>query len=365
MRAGLFVPSLCGGGAERVMVNLARGLSERGIQVDVVLAKAQGVFLAHVPCGARVVDLGAGRVHQALPGLVRYLRRARPDCVLSAMNHANLVAVLANLLSGNRARTVASVHNTLSIEVNQARTLRMKLTPLLVRVFYRWADGVVAVSEGVAEDLAGRTSLDRERITVIYNPVVTSDLLARAEGPLEHPWFAAREAPVVLGVGRLSVQKDFASLVRAFAIARRDRPARLMILGEGEDRPQIEAQVARLGLEGQVALPGFVENPYPYLKRARVFALSSKWEGLPTVLIEALALGTSVVATDCPSGPVEILEGGKWGRLVPVGDDRALADAILASLSDPEVPDEARQRMVQRFGLDAAVDQYMEILGLA
>ena len=363
-KVSLFLPSLHGGGAERVMVNLARGFVERGLAVDLVLAKAEGPYLAEVPKEARIVDLGARRVLYSLPGLVRYLRRERPEAMLSALNHANIVAIWAKLLSRSAQKLVVSEHSFLSQATAHASLRRAKLMPFLINRFYLWADAVVAVSRGVAEDLVVRTGLPRERIKVIYNPVVTPELFAKAEEPLDHPWFAPGQPPVILGVGRLTLEKDFVSLIRAFSSVRKERSARLMILGEGEERPKLEVLVRELGLEGEVSLPGFVNNPYKYMKRAAVFVLSSRWEGLPNVLVEAMALGTPVVSTDCPSGPAEILEGGRWGRLVPVGDEKQLAAAITQVLDTPPNK-QALQERAKAFSLDNIVPLYLEALGVA
>lgn len=361
-RIALFLPSLRGGGAERVMVNLARGFAERGLKVDLVLAKAEGPYLSQVPPGVQVVDLGVSRILASLPGLVRYLRRERPKALLSALDHANVVALWAREFAGVPVQVVVSVHSTPSRATANARSLRARLMPLWVRTFYPWAHAVVAVSQGVAEDLLRMTGLPLENVRVIYNPVVTPELFIKAEEPVEHPWFSPGESPVILGVGRLTAAKDYPTLIRAFALVRKERPARLMILGEGEERPKLEAIVRDMGLERDVALPGFVENPYKYMRRAGVFVLSSSWEGFGNVLVEAMAVGTPVVSTDCPSGPAEILEGGKWGRLVPVGDQEALAFAILAWL------DEKRGRAAERvrfFVLEEIAEQYAEILGVA
>ncbi|MGB9554008.1 MAG: glycosyltransferase, partial [bacterium] len=306
-KLALFLPSLHGGGAERVKVNLAQGFAERGLKVDLVLAKAEGPYLSRVSSKVRVVDLRAKRVLYSLPALVQYLRRERPAALLSALNHANVVAIWAKKLACVKTRLVATEHTVLSQSTENTSSLRGRLMPLLIRLFYPWADAVVAVSRGVAEDLSSMTGLPLNKIKVIYNPVITPELFAKAEEPVDHPWFRPGEPPVILGVGRLTAAKDFPTLIRAFALVHKERPARLMILGEGEDRPELEALVRELGLEQDVALPGFVENSYKYMKRAAVFVLSSRWEGLPTVLIEALALGTPVVSTDCPSGPKEIL----------------------------------------------------------
>lgn len=327
-KVALFLPSLRGGGAERVMVNLARGFAEQGLKVDLVLARAEGPYLTQVSPEVRVVDLHAPRVLASLPGLVRYLRRERPVALLSALDHANIVALWARKLAAVPCRLVVSVHSTLSRAADNAPTARGRFMPYLIHRFYPRADAIVAVSRGVAEDLAKRARLPLERIQVIYNPVVTSELLDKAKEPLDHPWFEPGQPPIILSAGRLTAAKDYPTLIRAFAGVRRQRPARLMILGEGEERPKLESLVRELGLEDCVSLPGFVDNPYAYMARAAVFVLSSAWEGLPTVLIEAIAVGTPVVATDCPSGPREIssLTGGF--SLVPSGEPLALGRAI-------------------------------------
>lgn len=361
-KIALFLPSLRGGGAERVMVNLARGFSEKGLEVDLVLAKAEGPYLSEVPAGVRVIDLHSSRVLASLPHLVRYLRRERPQAILSAMDHANIVAIWARKLARVQSRVVVTVHNTLSRATTNSDNFRGRLMPCLIRMFYPWADAVVAVSGGVAEDLAKATGLPQEQIRVIYNPVVTPEILEKAEEPLNHTWFAPGEPPVILSAGRLTKQKDYPTLIRAFAMVRRERPARLMILGEGEERPKLEALIQELGLDEDVSLPGFVDNPYAYMARSAVFVLSSAWEGFGNVLVEAMAVGTPVVATDCPSGPAEILEGGKWGKLVPVGDIEALAEAIMATLTN-RIDSTSIADRAQIFGLDNIIRDYVEMLG--
>jgi glycosyltransferase involved in cell wall biosynthesis len=276
------------------------------------------------------------------------------------MGHANLAALWAGRLAGRITPIVVTEHNTLSQEVERQSRLSGMLWPHLLGTFYRWAARVVAVSRGAADDLARTSGFPRERIEVIYNPVIMPDTAPRAREPLDHPWFAPGQPPVVLGVGRFTRQKDFPTLVRAFGEVRRRRPARLLILGEGEDRSTLEALVAELGLAEDVALPGFQDNALAYMAGSAVFVLSSSWEGLPTVLIEALAAGTQVVSTDCPSGPREILQEGRLGALVPVGDAPALGAAILDALAQPPggVPPDA----LTPFTRDAAVDHYLRLL---
>lgn len=361
-RLALFISSLRGGGAERVMVNLAKGFVEQGLDVDLVLAKAEGPYLSQVPSGIRVVDLQASRVLASLPGLVRYLKRERPAALLSAMDHANIVAIWACKLSRVSCRLVVGVHTTLSRAAGNASTARGRFMPRLVHWFYPWADAVVAVSQGVADDLINITGLPRERVKVIYNPIVTPELLQKAKETIDHPWFGPGQPPVILSVGRLTAAKDFPTLIHAFARVRAERQARLMILGEGEERPKLESLVRELGLEDDVSMPGFVDNPYAYMARAAVFVLSSVWEGFGNVLVEAMAVGTPVVSTDCPSGPAEILEGGKWGKLVSVKDITSLVTAINDILDEDNMNYEIFKIRAMDFTLNKIVEQYLEVL---
>jgi len=250
--------------------------------------------------------------------------------------------------------------NTLTQVTRGAGTDRRRLFPFLVRKFYPWADGIVAVSRGVALDLETSSGTPARRMHILPNPVLTPELASKAREALDHPWFGVGEPPVVLGVGRLSKQKDFATLIRAFDRVRRQRTARLVILGDGPERASLEALIAELALADQALLPGFASNPFAYMARAGVFVLSSAWEGMPGALIQAVASGAPVVATDCESGPREVLQGGRYGRLVPVGDPTAMAEAILATLQQPRtaVPFEA----VERFTRSAAVSGYLEVL---
>jgi len=359
-RLAIFLPTLHGGGAERVMLNLAQEMAQRAYDVDLVLARVEGPYLVEVPKSVKLVDLRARRVLTSLPALVRYLRRERPAALLSVL-HGNIVSLWARRLAGVPTRVVVSERNMLSSEVQHYTSdLRMRLMPKLVRYFYPWADSIVAVSAGVADDLSRATGIWRQCIQVIYNPIVTPQLREKTQAPLEHPWFGDGKPPVILAVGRLTTQKDFGTLIQAFARVRRTHAARLLILGEGEERPGLEAQVKRLKLQRDVRLPGFVINPCPYLIRAGVFVLSSRWEGLPGVLIEALYCGTPLVATDCPSGPREILADGQYGQLVPVGDATALAHAIKIAL-DGRTPRPTRESW-QPFELETVVHQYVSIL---
>jgi glycosyltransferase involved in cell wall biosynthesis len=355
-----FLPSLRGGGAERIIVNLVQGLVGLGLPVDVVLAKAEGPYLADLPPSARVVDLGSRRVLPCVLPLARYLRRERPRVLVASMSHVNVVALWAGALARVSTPVIVTVHNTLSQAARNGSGINSWIWPFLLRTSYPRAHRIVAVSRGAADDLANTSRIPRERIEVIYNPVITPGLRERAARAPDHPWYAAGQPPVVLGVGRLTRQKDFPTLIRAFAEVRRRRPARLIILGEGEERSALTALVAELGCEADVALLGFQDNALAFMAHAAVFVLSSAWEGLPTVLIEALAAGTRVVSTDCESGPREILQDGRLGELVPVADPVALAQAIDAVLTRPAQP--PPQDALSRFTRETAVDQYLRVI---
>lgn len=359
-RIALFLPSLRGGGAERVMLTLAGGIAMRGVPVDLVLAQAVGPYLDRVPNNVNIVDLSARSVLFSLPRLVAYLRRSKPKALLTAQGHANVIGIWASKLARVATNVVVTEHVALSESVGKSRNLYVRFIGLCMRLSYPAADRVVAVSDGVADNLAEYLGFERRKVYTIYNPVVTEELFKHASEPVVHPWFEAGEPPVLIAVGRLMPQKDFSTLIRAFAAVRKEVDARLIIFGEGSERAKLESLVQQLEMQDCIQLPGFVTNPYSFMKQAALFVLSSAWEGLPTVLIEAMACGTPVVATNCPSGPQEILGNGRWGALVPVGDCVALADAIVSQLES-----RARINVAVRamdFSLEAAVDKYLELL---
>ncbi len=359
-RLAIFLPSFAGGGAEKSMLTLAQGLAGRGHAVDLVVARAEGPYKGAVDQRVRVVDLKVSRVLLSVPRLVRYLRAARPSALLSTLDYANVVALWAHRLARVPTRVIVLEQNTISISSQQSPQWRQRIMPRLLRRFYPWADHIVGNSRGVVDDLMHIMGLPRARIHLIHNPVVTAALREMSKVGPPHPWLAAGQPPFVLAVGRLTPQKDFATLIRAFADVRRSRPVRLMILGEGAHRLELETLVNRLNLESDISLPGFVENPYAYMAHAAAFVLSSRWEGLPTVLIEALSCGTRVIATDCPSGPREILADGEYGPLVPVQNVPALAATITAALNGKTPPPPADSW--QPYELDRVVDQYTRIL---
>ena len=344
-----------------MMLNLARGFADRGLEVDLVLVKAEGAYLPEVPSAVRVVDLRSSRILTCLPGLFRYFRRAQPHALLSASAGANIAALWAHRIARSDTKVVVATHSTLYAMSQNGPNWKARLAPFLTRYFYHWADGAVAVSEGAADDLCEIANLPDDHVRVIYNPIVTPEFWSKTKEKADHPWLHSNEDPVVLAVGRLTGLKNFPLLLRAFAEVCNHREAKLIILGEGEDRERLETLVKRLSIDGSVDLPGFVDNPYAYMRSADVLVLSSQCEGFGNVIVEAMACGTSVVSTDCPSGPAEILEGGKWGRLVPVEDEKALAMGILQTIDSPQRPDALRKR-ARDFSVSKAVGQYLEVL---
>ncbi len=346
------------------MLRLAAALARRGRAVDLVVAHNAGPCGAEISPGVRLVDLGARHTWTALPALIRYLLREKPAAMISALERANLVALVSRALCAPRLRLVISIQNTLSVYWDHEKTLTGRVSRRLAKRLYPSADTIAAVSAGVADDLASELGIGRGRIDVIYNPVITDTLFKLAAEPAPHPWLVSDpRAPTILAVNRLMVQKDYPTMLRAFALLRSRRAVRLIILGEGEERASLERLARDLGVADDLSLPGFVPNPFAYMARADLFVLSSQWEGLPTVLIEAMACGSPVVSTDCPSGPREILLGGELGRLVPVSDPPAFAEAMDAALDEGRsaVPAKA----VSAYGDAVIADAYLEALGLS
>jgi glycosyltransferase involved in cell wall biosynthesis len=351
------------GGVERMLLNLADGLQHAGYTVDLVLAKMRGAHAQSIPNGVRVVNLGARHTLSALPGLVRYLKHEHPDVLLAAKDRAIKVAVMARWLARSRVRLVGRLGTTLSAALKGRSALKKWLWYTSMRLYYPSVDRIVAVSRGVADDVRTITRLAPERVVAVCNPVWTAEIERLAREPVNHPWLAHPSEPVIVGAGRLTRQKDFGTLIRAFAEVHAKRACRLIILGEGDRRASLARLAEELKVSEFVSLPGFTANPYAYMARAQLFVLSSLWEGSPNVLTEALALGVPVVSTDCPSGPREILAGGEYGALVPMSDSAALARAIISTLDAP-LPSERLRAAAIPYRVEASVRGYLAAFGL-
>lgn len=359
-RIALVLPDLSGGGAERVMLTLADEFFARGIAVDIVLMRRKGVFLRKVPQTLRLVDLKAPRVRQVPLAFGRYLRAERPDAVIANMWPLTTACIVARTLAGSKARILACEHVTLSNMYRDRGWFHGFLLRMSIAGVYPFADVRAAVSCGVADDLAAITGIDRSRFDVVYNPIVvrplTSDETA-AVGSTWQGWAGKR----IITVGALKKQKNQVLLFRAFARLLETVDARLMLLGEGPLRGELEVVGRKLGVADKIIMPGFVTDPTPFYRTADLFVLSSDYEGFGNVIVEALACGLPTVSTDCPSGPAEILENGRFGKLTPVGDAAALADAMAESLA-AEHDCEALRRRAADFSPARAAEQYLQLL---
>lgn len=330
----IFIPSLKFGGAERVMINLAIASSAHYSTVHLVTLSATAAELdANLGENVKVISLGVPRMLYAIHKLSKYLKSVKPAAIISALDYANIVVLLAANLSGTRTRVIVTEHSNLTASNERHGVGRRRLLPFLMRLFYPQAARVIAVSEGVAEDLIVNHGIQRASITTIYNPTISERLLELANEPCQHKYFATEDAPVLLAAGRLVAAKNFSNLIHAFALVRQKVDCKLVILGDGELRADLEKLVDQLQLNEYVDMPGFQRNPYSYMRNCDLFVSSSSWEGLSSVLIEALACGAKVVSTDCPSGPSEVLAGGRWGGLVEPDSPSALAKGIIDELN--------------------------------
>ncbi len=348
-----------------MMVHIARGMADLGAGVDFVVGRATSPYVTDLGDTVRVVELGDLGNAKAPSIVAAYLDREQPISVMSAKFSDNRLALAARARSSIAAKILVRVGSTVSGR-HAARglgDLRRWLENRRLNRVFREADCAICVSEGVARDLAKITGLPAERLPVLRNPVVTPELAMRAKERAEHPWFQDEGPPVIVTAAGLRRSKNLPLLIGAFARVQAATPCRLLILGEGRQRPRLESLVSRLGLEQSVSMPGFTPNPYPYMSAADLFVLSSDFEGSPNVLVEAMACGTQVVSTDCASGPSEILRAGQFGRLTPIGDEPALAAAIAEALEVP-VPDHLLRQAVEPYRLLPACREYARVLGV-
>lgn len=401
LHIGLVLPSLEGGGAERVVLTLAKSFIERGHAVDLVMERIAGQYRKHIPKGLRLYHpspwnadrelrrywrshdvhmqaltinpIGAlwawfalDRKRLGIPvrrryalyaySIARYVRKARPNLLLSALPNGNAPAVYAAELTNRSVPLVVSVHNNMSRSYVGDRLHT-------ARALYPRADAVVAVSRGLRANVQESLEIEPEAVHAIYNPISASDIRQMAQEPSPHPWLMDGEPPVILTVGRQAAAKDYLTLVRAFGMTRRKIRSRMLIMGSFSEsyRSELISEARRSGAAEDLDFTDFDENPFRYMRRASLLALSSHWEGLPTVLIEALACGKPVVSTDTPYGPREILEEGKWGKLAPIGDSSAMAQAMIETLQGDHPPEESLIRRADDFSPDQAADAYLRL----
>lgn len=358
----LFIPLLHTGGAEKVIISIANWLASRDIVVDLVLLRKEGVLLKEVSPDVNIFFLGSKRLLSSPPKLFNYLRLRKPTVLLSATTFVNIVAVFTSWISFSSTRIVVTEHSNIDMSVqDQSKNFSMffeLMIKFLMRFFYKKASNIITVSKGSANSLSKYINIDINKICVIYNPIYTEDMMKLSFSKMNHPWFSCKKTPLVLAVGRLCRAKGFDTLINAFHIVKKSRNARLVILGEGSHREQLETQISNLDLNNDVSLFGQVENPFAYMRNSDLFILSSRWEGFGNVLVEAMACETPIISTNCFYGPSEILEDGKWGKLVEVDNPQELAKGIIEELDKKHQSNLSRAK---EFSTDIACESYYSV----
>ena len=348
------------GGIGRNKMNLVRALAAEGIKPVLLLERLDGPFVSHLRDAAPIIKLPTTHPWTGAIALARLIRRLRPRVMLPSTVRLTELTLRARWLSGRRPAVFANVHNTYSIKYSSLDPKKWRKRQHKISRYYPRCDGVICVSQGAADDLAKLSDIPKDRLHIIYNPMVTDKLQSLKQAPTDHPWFN-NDIPIILGVGRLEAAKNFPLLIEAFEQVRQRRSIRLAIIGDGSQHEALSRRIQQSPYVQDITLLGHQDNPFRFMARANVFVLSSSFEGLPGVLIEALACGTPVVATDCPSGPSEILEEGKWGKLVPTGDAEKLSEAIASQLGNPIKPPPSAAK---RFRDHEIAREYLRTTGL-
>lgn len=361
MKVAFLLNNLSGGGAERVVVTLSNKLAQKGHTVDLVLARATGPFMASVSSDVRVIELFGRRMLYAIPSLVWILNRKKYDVVISGLDQPNIALLISKWFATSRTKFVVTEHNHPVASNAGAKKLIWRTVRSLRSLLYRHSDHVIAVSQVARQALISNFSVKPENCTAIYNSVDVKKAMQLASQKIHHKWFD-ENCKVFVAVGRLTLQKNYPLMLRALKIARRSADVRLLILGEGSERPSLKNLVSELGLEESVQLLGFQDNPFSYIGRSSGLLMTSDWEGLPTVLIEAMACGITPVSTDCPSGPSELLGKSEYGYLVPMGDADLFAGAMLEAVNYPK-PAKLLTERAQGFSPDRVAQNYENLFG--
>ena len=358
----LTAPEL-GGGIGRNIINLANEFNSMGYKVDVLLDtdKGQLINLLNDKIGIKI--LPTSHPVGGLISLVPYLVNFRPEAILTPVVRHTALALNAKIVTRSSTRLYAEVHNTYSKTFQFLKPFKRKTRIKRIQRYYPKCNGIITVSNGVADDFSSLTGIPRTSLTTVYNPIVTRELQDMAEEPVEHPWLQAGQPPVILGVGRLVSAKNFPLLIEAFELQRKKMECRCLIIGDGPQRSDVETKAAKSQFADDIDILGHRENPFAYMKKAAIFVLSSSWEGFGNVLVEAMSTGTPVISTDCPSGPREILEDGIHGILVPVGDPSAMAEAIHQTLLQPPSRENTK-RAAERFSVRTISEHYLQVFGL-
>jgi len=357
----ILLPNLCGGGAERVYVYLANDWLLRGIAVEFILMERKGELLPLLGAGITVTELYSENIRSLILPLASHLKKTKPDVILASMWSLTSAAVISWVLSGKAGRLFLCDHEHLTRSYLTRHRVSASFLKNTIRFTYPLADGIIAVSQGVKEDLCALGKLPEKMVRVIYNPAATGVSPDRVSIDVGNKLWGEGFKHNILAVGRLSEEKDYNTLIRAFALLPEALNAKLVILGDGPLREELHKFVTQLGLVEKISFPGFVRDTYPMYRSADLFVLSSLWEGFGNVIVEALECGVPVVSTRCPGGPAEILENGRYGRLVPVGDHVALAEAIVKSLEEEHNHADLKLR-ARDFSVKKISDQYLSCM---
>ncbi|WP_456432971.1 glycosyltransferase [Thermosulfuriphilus sp.] len=364
MKIAIYVGPTNGGSVARISANLANEFLRQGLTVDLLIRRSRKNLIGDLRPEARLINLGTSNALVQILKIARYLVKERPKVLLTHRIRENVLCLRARQLSRSNTKIFTVIHGPMSVKLKNLKAPKRERRLRDLKIYYPQNEGIIAISRATAQDIRKLLEIPEEKIWTIPNPAYDETIYQLAQEPVSHPFWADPQAKVVLGVGRLEQEKDFFTLLRAFSrLVSEDSNFRLLILGEGSLRRDLEEFARRLSITGQIDLPGFVSNPYPYIQRASILALSSSWDALPTVLIESLALGTPVVSTDCGSGPREILEDGSLGKLVPIGDDRALARAIKETLINPPPP-EILKKGARKYHSHQTAPLYLQAFGL-
>jgi len=360
----LFLPTLLMGGAEKVLVELANGLSREGWTVDMLVMSRTGPLIDKLDKMVNLVNLDSSSYRQGILALSRYYECRRPTLILTSMYSTGLAAISARVLSRHRPKIILGAHSSLVKEIENAANLKDKyLLKPLSKILFPHADAIIAVSRGVASEFDQLINHRKTRLTVIYNPVIPLDFIKLKEVPVSHPWLvheSFRQYKVLITVGRLVSSKGYEVLLKAFSLVRKVHDCRLIIIGDGPLREALDIQSRTLGIDDYVDFLGWQSNPYPFLAKADLFLLASRWEGFANVIVEALACGCQVVATNCQYGPEEILEGDRYGRLAEVNNSVDIANKIIQVLNEPVTRHNKDNRMARgrKFSVQASVQHY-------
>lgn len=362
MKIAFFLPTLNFGGIEANSIRLANSLLESKYDVEFVLGIAEGEYLDRLNRSFKVINFKEKSSIKMIKPLAKYMRENNPDIVYTGGEGANIIVMIAKFFSP-KTKVIISIRTNLTTEYKESQYRRKKiLYPLLSKYLYKRAEGIIAVSKGVADNASAFLKLPRNKISVIYNPIIDDELYEMMEKEVDHQWLKNDNYKVIISVGRLVNQKNFKYLIKVFKEVNKEKPyTRLIILGEGPEKEMLQELIEEYELQNVVSLLGFVQNPYKYMKSSDLFVLSSKWEGFGNVIVEALATGLPIVSTNCPNGPDEILDYGKYGRLVEMNDVHQMKLAILKELEFPLIDRITREKRANHFSVEIAKEKYLEL----